>query len=114
EAIFSSQIEGTEISLRELLEYEAGVRKTDPNWEMKHVLGCLAATQYGLQQIQRSPVTMDLIMSCHEILFSTGFRGKGALAGEIRDTQNYVGAPGSTVQTARFVPPPPGKVKALL
>jgi Fic family protein len=114
EAVLSSQIEGTEVSLLELLEHEAGVRKAEPNWEMKHILGCVAATRYGLNKLMQSPVTMNLIMGCHAKLFSTGFRGNAALAGEIRDTQNYVGAPGSTVQTARFVPPPHNKVKPLL
>ncbi|UCD37511.1 MAG: Fic family protein [Fidelibacterota bacterium] len=114
EAIFSSQIEGSEISLIDLLKFEAGDRKLGSSWEVKHVLGCQYAINHGLHLLDNSSVSLDLVLACHEQLFSAGLKTKESRPGEWRQTQNFVGAPGSTVHTARFVPPPVSELRPLL
>ncbi len=112
EAVLSCQIEGSQISLGELLEYEAGISHDEI--AVRHVLSCMAAINYGLEQIQDSSISLELILACHKKYFTTGFQGTETHPGHIRTTQNYIGAPGCTIQTARYIPPPPHQFSALL
>ena len=63
EAVLSCQIEGSQLSLREFLEYEAGLERNAI--EVRHVLSCVATISYGLEHIQNSPVSLELILACH-------------------------------------------------
>jgi len=113
EAVLSCQIEGSQTSLRDLLEYEARATRQDAIG-VRQVVSCLAAINHGLEQIQGSSISLGLVLSCHEKFFTTGFQGKEKYPGQFRPTQNYIGSPGSTLETARYIPPPPQKITALL
>jgi Fic family protein len=114
EAVLSSQIEGIEVTLLEFLKFEADTHDSSGSQKMEHIRGCHKAMNYGHQKILESSFSFETILGCHEQLHSTGLRGKGHKPGQLRVGQNYVGAPGSTVQTARFVPPPPDHIQPLI
>ena len=106
EAVLSSQIEGTEASLVDLLEYESLNRpKTLPN-DVTEVVNYVKAMNYGLERIKELPLSLRLIREIHEGLMK-GVRGGDKTPGEFRKTQNWVGLKGCTLNNARFIPPPP-------
>ncbi len=109
EAVLSSQIEGTQASLSDVLEEEARIISgTRPN-DVKEVLNYVTAMNYGLDRLKELPISKRLIREIHEKLL-TGVRGNNLQPGEIRQTQNWIGATGSTIREATFVPPPPNEV----
>ena len=114
EAVLSSQIEGTQSSLTDLLEAEA--RLLDPSsnaTDVNEVINYVAAMNHGLRRLETLPVSVRMIREIHEILLS-GTRGGRLGPGELRTSQNWIGPPGSTLADAVFVPPPPSEVPAAL
>ena len=106
EAVLSSQIEGTEASLEDVLEYESENRpKTLPN-DVAEVVNYIKAINYGLKRIEELPLSLRLIKEIHTELMR-GVRGEDKTPGEFRKTQNWIGPKGCTLDTARFIPPPP-------
>lgn len=104
EAVLSSQIEGTQSSLNDLLLSEAtespGVPKDN---DVAAVSNYVAAMDYGLERLKEFPLSLRLIREIHEKLMSNA-RGSHATPGKFRKSQNWIG--GSRPSTARFVPPP--------
>lgn len=111
EALSSTRIEGTRASLLEILQVEASGEQ--PNIDVEEVLNYIDALQWGLAEVGRLPLGVRLIREMHARLLA-GVRGTERAPGEFRRSQNWVGAPGSTIETARFVPPPPEELPALL
>jgi Fic family protein len=109
EAVLSSQIEGTQSSLEDVLEFEAGnpPRVNDVN----EVVNYIKAMNYGLERLKELPLSLRLIKEIHKILLE-GVRGGERMPGEFRTTQNWIGPPGCTLNEAVFVPPPPQEVVA--
>jgi len=108
EAVLSSQIEGTQSSLSDLLLYENEEAPGVPLDEVREVSNYVAAMEYGLKKIKEGfPISLRLIKEIHEILLRHG-RGASMEPGEFRRSQNWVG--GSRPGNAIFVPPPPDKV----
>lgn len=106
EAVLSSRIEGTRTSFEELLSYEAGqLRLLEDSSDAKEVHNYVRAMDYGLERLATLPISMRLIREIHGILMQ-GVRGEQLSPGEVRRTQNWIGPPGATLETARFVPPP--------
>jgi Fic family protein len=106
EAVLSSRIEGTQTSVGELLLFEAedpGERQ--PEGDLREVVNYTRALDYSLDNLKRLPLSLRLIRETHAILLS-GVRGEGLTPGEFRRSQNWIGPPGSTLSTAKFVPPP--------
>ncbi|HWF84143.1 MAG TPA: Fic family protein [Vicinamibacterales bacterium] len=106
EAVLSSQIEGTQSSLQDLLAAEAQVLAPEAPKDVDEVVNYVAAMNYGLARLAELPVSVRLIREIHERLIA-GVRGSQLQPGELRRTQNWVGPAGSTIATAAFVPPPP-------
>lgn len=105
EALLSSQIEGTQSSLSELLLYESKDAPGIPIDDVKEVLNYVAAMNHGLSRIREGfPLSLRLIREIHAILLTSG-RGASKMPGEFRTSQNWVG--GSRPGNARYVPPPP-------
>lgn len=104
EAVLSSQIEGTQSSLSDLLLFEhegiAGV----PLDDVQEVSNYVAAMNYGLTRLEKLPLSLRLLKEIHGVLLSKG-RGSKKEPGEFRRSQNWVG--GSRPGNAVFVPPPP-------
>ncbi len=108
EALVSSQIEGTQSSLSDLLLYENQEVPGVPLADVEEVSSYIAAMQHGLKRLRNGfPLSLRLIREIHEILLSKG-RGKEQTPGEFRRTQNWVG--GTRPGNAIFVPPPPEEV----
>lgn len=106
EAVLSSKIEGTQTSVGELLLFEADVHdEAPPEGDLREVLNYTRALDHALKALDRLPLSLRLIRETHAILMS-GVRGEGMTPGEFRRSQNWIGPPGSTLRTAKFVPPP--------
>ena len=108
EAVLSSQIEGTQSSLDDLLEAEARILSTDRPGDVGEVLNYVNAMNYGLGHLQTLPVSVRLIREIHKRLIK-GVRGAQHRPGELRTTQNWIGPSGCTLNEATFVPPPPSE-----
>jgi Fic family protein len=111
EALSSTRIEGTQASLFDVLEFEA--TGETPNADVEEVLNYINALEWGLAQTGRLPLSVRLIREMHGRLLA-GVRGRERMPGEFRTSQNWVGGTGSTIDTARFVPPPPEELPGLL
>ncbi|MBI2151611.1 Fic family protein [Candidatus Woesearchaeota archaeon] len=112
EAIMSSRIEGTRISLSEFFLTEAkGNEEKFP--DALEVMNYVQAVNYGLKKIDNEPITLELIKEMHKILMK-GVRGEKKLPGEFRLIQNWIGQTNSSPQEAQFVPPQPEEVPRLM
>lgn len=105
EAVLSSQIEGTQASLMDVLEYEAARRAGERRVDVHEISNYVAALRQGLRRVKELPLSLRLIREIHERLMR-GVRGGEAAKtpGEFRRSQNWVG--GASPATARYVPPP--------
>lgn len=101
EAVLSSQIEGTQASLTDVLRNE---EKGEQDVDIREVVNYVNAMQYGLQRLQEFPLCLRLIREIHEKLLEVG-RGSNCTPGEFRTTQNWIGPAGCTLMNASFVPP---------
>lgn len=105
EAVLSSQIEGTQSSLSDLLLFENDEVPGAPLEDVREVSNYVAAMNHGLERLRAGfPLSLRLICEIHDILLSKG-RGGGKQPGEFRRSQNWIG--GSRPGNAAFVPPPP-------
>jgi len=113
EAVLSSQIEGTESSLQDLLAAEAQVLTPERPRDVAEVINYVNAMNHGLKRLAELPVSVRLIREIHEKLLA-GVRGSRLTPGELRRSQNWIGPGGCTLAEATFVPPPPEEVPEAL
>jgi len=113
EAVLSSKIEGTQATLGELLAAEAGAVVARSPEDLREVGNYVVALEHGIARLGKIPICVRLVRELHAKLM-TGVRGQQAAPGQFRKTQNWIGKPGSTIQTASFIPPPPGEVEPCL
>lgn len=113
EAVLSSQIEGTQSSLQNLLAAEARLNDPDAPADVSEVLNYVEAMNHGLSRLADLPVSVRLIREIHEVLMD-GVRGGRLTPGALRSTQNWIGPGGCTLQDAVFIPPPPLEVPQAL
>ena len=111
EALASTRIEGTQASLLGVLEAEATGRSLGP--DIEEVINYVKAMQHGLDRLNDLPFSIRLVRDMHAVLLR-GVRGRERQPGELRRTQNWIGPPGASLETASFVPPPPEEVGPLL
>lgn len=113
EALLTSQIEGTQATLTDLFDEEAGlaVSNTDDVEEVTNYLRAFRLVQDNLRDPAGLPISVRLLCDAHRLLLD-GVRGTGKQPGELRRSQNWIG--GSRPGNAVFVPPPPEQVPALL
>lgn len=105
EAIQSTRIEGTQVTLDDMLEYEADESKI--NTDIQEVKNYSDALHSGEYLLSRLPISTRLIKELHKILLKGEVRGKSRNPGEFRTIQNFIGPKGCTIKTANFVPPEP-------
>ena len=110
--MLSSRIEGTQASLDDVLRDEAGERAGDPA-DVREVRNYVEALTHGIARLPKLPLSLRLVRELHAILMR-GVRGDRATPGEFRRSQNWIGAAGSTLATAVYVPPPPEEMKQAL
>jgi Fic family protein len=106
EAVLSSQIEGTQASLIDVLEFESQALEPNNPQEVAEVVNYIAAINYGLERLKSFPVSLRLIREIHKKLMQ-GVRGDERAPGEFRHTQNWIGGGGCSLAEATYVPPPP-------
>ena len=113
EAVLSSQIEGTQSSLQDVLAAEARLRTPDRARDTGEVINYVTAMNYGLERLATLPISSRLIREIHEQLLH-GVRGSQMQPGELRTSQNWIGPAGCTLLEATFVPPPHREVPNVL
>jgi Fic family protein len=113
EAVLSSQIEGTQSSLQDVLAAEAQILDRQRPSDVREVLNYIGALRLGLERLPVLPVSVRLFNEIHERLM-LGARGSHLTPGEPRRTQNWIGPAGCTLNDATFVPPPPHEVAQAL
>lgn len=113
EAVLSSQIEGTQASINDLLKAEAKIFDSEAPNDVDEVLNYVAAMNYGLARLREIPLSIRLIKELHQQLLK-GVRGRNLQPGELRRSQNWIGPAGSTLLTATFIPPPYQEAEAAL
>lgn len=113
EAVLSSQIEGTQSSLQDLLAAEADLFDDSLPRDVDEVVNYVRAMKHGLSRLPELPVSVRLIREIHAELMR-GVRGGRLQPGELRTSQNWIGPAGCTLTTASFVPPPPHEVPQAL
>ena len=109
EAVLSSQIEGTQSSLQDLLAAEANIFAPNRPRDVDEVVNYVRAMRRGLDRLSELPVSIRLIREIHAELLR-GVRGSRLTPGELRTSQNWIGPAGCTLNEAVFVPPPPAEV----
>jgi len=103
EAVLSSQIEGTRASLIDILDYETTGELVK---DVDEIVNYVRAMNKGLERLISLPLSLRLIREIHEELLK-GMRGEYRIPGEFRTSQNWIGPPGSGIDNAVFIPPPP-------
>ena len=112
EAVLSSRIEGTRATMGEVLEFEAGHESSPEKREdIQEILNYRASLREAVHLMQALPLCERVIRASHRVLL-TGVRGDKAAPGEYRRIPNWIGPPGSTEDTARYVPVAAGDVPA--
>jgi Fic family protein len=112
EAVLSSQIEGTQSSLADLMLHEVDEQPGVPIDDVREVSRCVAALERGCELLAAGlPFSVRLLSQVHEVLMGQT-RGRAKLPGEVRRSQVWIG--GSRPGNARFVPPPPGELAECL
>lgn len=113
EAVLSSQIEGTQSSLQDVLAAEAKILAPDRPRDVDEVVNYVRVMNHGLERLNELPVSVRLIREIHAELLQ-GVGGQHLTPGEIRSSQNWIGPSGCLLSEATFVPPPPHEVARLL
>lgn len=107
EAVLSSKIEGTQASMVDVLEYEAGKRKSKGTEQDIQEIGNYRMALLDAEDwVSQRGITLGLVQQLHSVLMES-VRGEHMQPGEFRRIQNWIGRPGSTIETATFVPPDP-------
>ena len=101
EALLSSQIEGTQATLEDVLDPLVDV---NANRDVADVVNYIRATEFALRRRRELPLCSRLIREMHGVLME-GVRGQEKYPGEFRRTQNWIGGTGSTLKNARYIPP---------
>ncbi|MBI2941998.1 MAG: Fic family protein [Chloroflexi bacterium] len=113
EAVLSSQIEGTQASLVDILEYEADAARRNLPGDVGEVVNYVRAMNYGLACLSDLPLSLRLIREIHAELLRD-VRGAERRPGEFRTSQNWIGPAGVPLEQAIFVPPPPHEMERAL
>ena len=111
EAVLSSQIEGTQSSLDDVLAHEVAARTHQLPADIAETVNYVRAMDVGLRLLDELPLSGRLIRRVHGELMA-GVRGQERSPGDFRRTQNWVGPAGCTLETAAFVPPTPQDLPA--
>ena len=101
EALLSSQIEGTQATLEDIFNPTID---RNINADVDDVVNYIKATKFAIKRLETLPLCNRLLLETHKVLLS-GVRGKEKNPGEFRQSQNWIGGAGSTIKTARYIPP---------
>jgi Fic family protein len=113
EAVLSSQIEGTQASMPDLLLFEINPQVERDMPDVREVSNYVHALEYGLERVKTLPLSLRLMREMHKRLLA-GVRGEDNAPGEFRTCQVHIGPRGAGIEQATFVPPPPSELNRLL
>ncbi len=113
EAVLSSQIEGTQSTLEDVLAYEADAVRDETPGDVAEVVNYVRAMNHGLARLPELPLSLRLLREIHAELMKS-VRGGHKSPGEFRTSQNWIGGAGATLRDAAFIPPPPHEVMPAL
>lgn len=111
EAVLSSQIEGTQSTLDDVLAYEIDPNRPNLPRDIDEVVNYIGAMKYGLARLETLPLSLRLLREIHGRLME-GTRGGNKSPGEFRHSQNWIG--GAVLMDAVFIPPPPHEMRTAL
>ena len=107
EAMLSSKIEGTQATVDEVLEYEAGIDKeAEKVNDIYEIINYRKALRDAHDSLSQRPITLGVIRELHKILLDS-VRGRDKNPGQFRSDQNWIGRPGAKIEEATFIPPSP-------
>jgi len=108
EAVLSSRIEGTQATLSEVLRFEAGDEPVQESHrqDIQEIINYRAALRHAEKALGKRPFNLNLLLEIHGQLLDS-VRGRNKARGHFRRAQNWIGAPGCTIEQADFVPPDP-------
>jgi Fic family protein len=109
EAVLSSRIEGTQATLGEVLKFEAGEepKQESRRQDIQEIMNYRRALREAEEELKTRPFNLNLLLRLHSTLLNS-VRGRSKGRGHFRDQQNWIGAAGSKIDDAHFVPPAPG------
>ncbi|MDZ4783249.1 MAG: Fic family protein [Planctomycetia bacterium] len=113
EAVLSSQIEGTQSTLEDVVEFDIDDSNRERPKDIEEVVNYVGAMNYGLGRLATLPLSLRLVREIHGKLLA-GVRGSERSPGEFRTSQNWIGPAGCLLKDADFVPPPPAEMTAAL
>jgi Fic family protein len=117
EAVLSSKIEGTQATVKEVYQFEAGSAQQPESAkkveDIREVLNYRNAVVYAVSYLETRPLTLNLLKEIHSILLDN-VRGRNKARGEFRTEQNHIGKPGSSIAEASYIPPKPELVMGAL
>jgi Fic family protein len=114
EAVLSSKIEGTQATLQEVLSYEANPSKDKvESPDIQEILNYRKAIYSASEWLNDKPISLNMFRYLHSILMDS-VRGQNRSPGEFRKLQNWIGAPGCTIENATYVPPSPNTILVAL
>jgi Fic family protein len=109
EAVMSSQIEGTQATLEEVMAFEGAgqsPKEESKRNDIQEIINYRSAMRAAIDEMNKRPVNLNLLHKMHYILLDS-VRGRDKARGEFRKTQNYIGKPGTPIEQAKFIPPDP-------
>ena len=111
EAVLSSRIEGTQATVDEVLEKEAGIKvEMSKEQDIQEIINYREALHKSREYLVDYPITTSFICGLHKILLDS-VRGNNKNPGQLRQDQNWIGRPGAAMEEASFIPPPPMRVR---
>ena len=115
EAVLSSKIEGTVVTVGEVFRFEAGdePQQESKRLDIEEIVNYRAALRTAEDELQRRPFSLNLVLRLHKVLLNS-VRGYNKAPGSFRRFQNHIGRPGSSIDEAEFVPPSPERLKQAL
>lgn len=111
EATRSSEIEGTQATIVDVIKSEAEIEHHLPQ-DVERILHYIEAMEYGLRRLETLPLSLTFIREIHKVLLEETADAPGKTPGEFRTSQNWIG--GGSPNTARYVPPPPHEMQRAL
>jgi Fic family protein len=110
EAVISSKIEGTQATLEEVLKFEASpVKEGAKSEDIREIINYRKSLEHAVEYLKTRPTCLNLCKQMHYILLDS-VRGRDKGRGEFRQIQNWIGSPGSSIEKATYVPPPPDRL----
>ena len=115
EAVLSSKIEGTQATLGDVLKFDAGAEPPQESrrQDIQEIVNYRAALRSAEQELKTRPFNLNLLLKLHSTLLDS-VRGRDKGRGRFRTVQNWIGPPGTPMEQAAFIPPPPESLPGLL